>query len=48
MHVTLVSLTSHHEQDENLVNQASVVQPPLENPAQREFKAHQQLERKNR
>ena len=42
-----LSLTSHHEQDESLVNQAFVVQPPLESPAQREFNDHQQLERKN-
>ena len=42
-----LSLTSHHELDESLVDQAFVVQPPLENPAQREFNDHQQLERKN-
>jgi hypothetical protein len=41
-------LTSHREQGESLVNQASVVQPPLENPAQKGFKGHQQLESKNR
>jgi hypothetical protein len=43
-----LSLTSHHEQDESLVNRASVAQPPLGNPAQKEFRDHQQLERKNK